>query len=505
MDNLRVHDERCARLLRMYHLFVSGRWRLPSLFDPDWYRACYPETAGGVGGPAFHWLRHGRHEGRLPCALPAHELEIRLRAGQPEAGEALERMAGETLAPKHATKGRRANAIWARLALARAAASTDDWGLAAERLGGLDPERDLICGLGLPEQVFFWVEVLARNGDLAQAGRGLMKARRAFGNLPAGHLMAALLLSRATPGWEQGWHEALAPLYRQKRIAVPLVDGAGPSPAFDRLSAHPGKERAEGPLVSVIVPARDAGRTIDTALRSLASQGWRSLEVLVIDNGSRDDTPERARAWAARDPRFRLIDGKAEPGAYGARNLGLALAKGRFITMQDADDWSHPDRIARQVETLLRSPERPACMSFWSRMTEDLKVTGIRADVSLIHSNMSSLMIRPEVVRQIGYFDRVRFAADSEYLERLGAAFGAGSVLGVLPDLPLAFGRVRPGSLTGADDTGLFGQGGRDRRDYLAAARAWREGMSEPYLPRRPERRPFPVPAALERVPGQEG
>lgn len=100
------------------------------------------------------------------------------------------------------------------------------------------------------------------------------------------------------------------------------------------------------PAVSIIVAAYRAGTTLDAALQSVAAQSRDDWECLVIDDGSDDDTLEVARAWMTRDPRFRVLATGVNAGPSAARNLGLAAARGEWITVLDADDLYEPERLA---------------------------------------------------------------------------------------------------------------------------------------------------------------
>lgn len=100
------------------------------------------------------------------------------------------------------------------------------------------------------------------------------------------------------------------------------------------------------PLISVIMPARNAADHIVEALSSIQSQSVSDFEVLVIDDGSTDGTADLVRSAAARDPRINLLQGDRKgPGA--ARNLGLEAAKGDWAAIVDADDLIDPLRFER--------------------------------------------------------------------------------------------------------------------------------------------------------------
>ncbi len=114
------------------------------------------------------------------------------------------------------------------------------------------------------------------------------------------------------------------------------------------------------PLVSVVLPVRDGAATLDAALASLAAQTLARFEVVVVDDGSRDDTPAVARAWERRDARFRVV--RTEPqGIVAALQRGLARARAPYVARMDADDVSHPERLAAQIDLLERSPGLVGC------------------------------------------------------------------------------------------------------------------------------------------------
>ena len=112
------------------------------------------------------------------------------------------------------------------------------------------------------------------------------------------------------------------------------------------------------PLVTVVVPAFNAERTLAETLRSVLSQTYRNIEVFVVDDGSTDGTAGVARSFAADDPRLTLIR-KENGGCASARNLGIARARGPFIAPIDADDLWHPTKLEKQVSAALAAPEPP--------------------------------------------------------------------------------------------------------------------------------------------------
>lgn len=109
------------------------------------------------------------------------------------------------------------------------------------------------------------------------------------------------------------------------------------------------------PAVSVIVPAFNAGATIERALRSVLEQDFADLEVIVVDDASRDDTV--ARAEAIGDNRVRILRRERNGGAAAATNSGIAAARGELIAFQDADDEWLAGKLGRQVEMIRADPD----------------------------------------------------------------------------------------------------------------------------------------------------
>jgi len=103
------------------------------------------------------------------------------------------------------------------------------------------------------------------------------------------------------------------------------------------------------PLISVIIPVYNVGEFLCPCLDRLQAQTYRNLEILLIDDGSADDSGARCDEYAAKDPRFQVVH-KENGGVSSARNLGLDMARGEYIAFVDSDDLIEPDYF----ETLLR-------------------------------------------------------------------------------------------------------------------------------------------------------
>jgi glycosyltransferase involved in cell wall biosynthesis len=110
------------------------------------------------------------------------------------------------------------------------------------------------------------------------------------------------------------------------------------------------------PLVSVVLPTCNAAETIARAVRDTRAQTLADWELILVDDGSIDNTAVRAGAAAADDPRVRILR-RPHGGIVAALNAGLAVARGEFIARFDADDEMPPDRLAAQVELLRDRPD----------------------------------------------------------------------------------------------------------------------------------------------------
>ncbi len=106
-------------------------------------------------------------------------------------------------------------------------------------------------------------------------------------------------------------------------------------------------------LVSVIIPAYNAGKYIAETLDSVTKQSWSRIETFVVDDGSSDNTVAIARSYES--DRLKVIEQK-NSGACVARNRGLAMSKGEYIQFLDADDVLSPDKIEEQVKVLQNNP-----------------------------------------------------------------------------------------------------------------------------------------------------
>lgn len=134
----------------------------------------------------------------------------------------------------------------------------------------------------------------------------------------------------------------------------------------------------DAPLVSVLVPVRDAAPTLAAALETVRRQTERDWECVVVDDGSRDDSAAIARGFAARDARFRVLEAPPR-GIVAALNLGLEACRGAFVARHDGDDLMRRDRLLLQRAALERDPSLDAVGAHVRMFPRDDLTGGLRA------------------------------------------------------------------------------------------------------------------------------
>lgn len=146
------------------------------------------------------------------------------------------------------------------------------------------------------------------------------------------------------------------------------------------------------PLVSVLMPVRNAASTIDAAVRSISEQTFRDWELVLVDDGSNDGTGERLRALARLDPRIRILT-QPSAGIVPALERGLAAAHGEIIARMDADDIAHPERLEEQVGFLRQSQETGVIGSLVRFGGDPVSAEGFSLHVDWLNSLVTPVQI----------------------------------------------------------------------------------------------------------------
>lgn len=188
---------------------------------------------------------------------------------------------------------------------------------------------------------------------------------------------------------------------------------------------------SDQPLVSVVMPCYNAAAFVAETLAGVLSQSGPALEVVVVDDGSTDDSA--ARIAAVGDPRVRLTSTPPSGGPSRPRNLGLAQARGRYLFFFDADDIMYPGKVATQVAAMERDPSLALTFTNFRVLNSDgtvadpdflagyatfaalrrLAPDGVRLPreacyLALLRANFigtSGVAVRRDVIERVGGFD----------------------------------------------------------------------------------------------------
>lgn len=256
--------------------------------------------------------------------------------------------------------------------------------------------------------------------------------------------------------------------------ALAPIDATRPPSVGNLRSARARPSSPTVAPVSVIMPCHNNAVHIQASIGSLLAQTRPPQEILVVDDASADDTPQLVEALATKHPSVHLIRLSTHGGAYVARNAGLAAARAPYVAFHDADDYAHPERLARQLAPLEADASVHASTSRCVRLADDGHFGETRIWPLTRWTPISLLMRREPVLARIGAFEEVRVGADSEYVARLRLMLGEHSHR-LLPE-PLALFGQRAGSLTTDTTTGFDAQG------YSAARIAYQEAWTERHL-----------------------
>lgn len=288
----------------------------------------------------------------------------------------------------------------------------------------------------------------------------------------------------------QEWLEYFNRMFISNDVAPISVEKSA-APPFDRVKCERGTTILDGRLVSVVLTSFQPDETaLRTSVNSILNQTWSNLELIIVDDCSGPDYRELFDSISVLDPRIRIIHLTENRGTYVARNIGNAETNGEFITGQDDDDWSHPERIAEQVRYLDENPHDIGCRVTAVRCDENLG--RVRIGYSPLGENASSLLFRREGYEAVDTYLSARKGADTEYHFRMEKVMKrkVGRVR-----IPLSIIRIMEDSLSRGD----FSPGWKhtSRRSFrssyeywhrtapLQELRAWSGGHPRVKVPRR--------------------
>lgn len=204
-------------------------------------------------------------------------------------------------------------------------------------------------------------------------------------------------------------------------------------------------------IVTILMAARNAFHTIELSLSSLQTQTFQDWEAIVIDDASDDDTWKILHKWANTDRRIRIIRNLQRQGLAACLNLALREVSTELVARQDADDYSLPFRLEKQVKHMLSSEfKNTAVLGTWALLIDTKGVWGYLSTPlepkikdwvkgsCIIHP---TTVIRTRALREVGGYDeRLRRTEDYDLWLRMTAQ---GYLIRSIPDYLYAY-RLSP-------------------------------------------------------------
>ncbi|GAA5036481.1 hypothetical protein GCM10011506_30390 [Marivirga lumbricoides] len=169
----------------------------------------------------------------------------------------------------------------------------------------------------------------------------------------------------------------------------------------------------KNPSISVIIPAYNVEKYIKRCLDSILNQTYQDFEILIYNDGSKDKTSDIISTYS--DNRIHVYHNEENKGVVHARNFLLDQVKGDFIMFQDADDWSHPERMEKQIHFLTTNSEYKACGTQFIKTIQDKEIekSSLPVGYSMIKKAIpqqylflpGTLFLVSSILQDLGYFN----------------------------------------------------------------------------------------------------
>ena len=188
------------------------------------------------------------------------------------------------------------------------------------------------------------------------------------------------------------------------------------------------------PIVSIVMPAYNAGAYIEEAIHSVLTQTFTDWELIIVDDGSKDNTAEVVAEHLA-DKRIQYIK-QENRGASSSRNVGIRQSKGRYIAFFDADDVWLPDKLTKQMAIFKKYPATGVCSTGFYGISPEGEVLYTRPReeyygnvtshffLKECPADMSSAVLPREVIEKVGLLDEtLPYAMDFDLWLRISLRY----------------------------------------------------------------------------------
>lgn len=186
------------------------------------------------------------------------------------------------------------------------------------------------------------------------------------------------------------------------------------------------------PKISVLMPVYNAEKYVGLAIQSILDQTFSKFEFIIIDDHSEDGSWKIIRQYAKQDKRILAMRNRANLKATRTLNRGLKIAKGKYIARMDADDWSYPERLAKQYKFMEKHPEVVVTGGAIEVCDKNLKVLNLRK-YPLTDKNARKIIFRYSplahpattwkrgIMKKVGgYNERIPLSQDYDLYFRMG-------------------------------------------------------------------------------------
>jgi glycosyltransferase involved in cell wall biosynthesis len=192
------------------------------------------------------------------------------------------------------------------------------------------------------------------------------------------------------------------------------------------------------PKISVVMPVHNGEKYLGISVESILSQSFKNYEFIIVDDGSIDNSSKIVENYKQKDKRIIVVHNTKNIGTTKSLNIGLSVAKGKYIVRMDVDDWSYPDRLQKQYDYMEKHSDVGVSGGTIEVCDKNLNKLNVR-EYPLIDRNIRDIIFRyspfahsatiwnKEIMKRVGnYNENLPLSQDCELYFKIGklAKFG---------------------------------------------------------------------------------